>query len=320
MESIASAPGKIILFGEHAVVYNQPAIAAAVDKKATISVKESQNDFTTLKSYDLDFEARLNTENKTYELVNGRPGIIRYILEALYQVHDHSPIDIILSTDFPVGSGLGSSAAVTVATLAALYGFHNKKFSKKTLAHNAHFVEKKVQGMASPLDTSISTHAGLIYLGMDKKISRFNVDFESTFVVGYTSRKRSTSKVVNKVSQLKNRHPYIVDSIMETIGLITEEAKMAILKNDKEKIGELMNINQGLLDSIGVNTTELSRMIYRARKYGAWGSKITGAGGGGSMIAYCPTRSGEVYHSLREYDNVIKVNISHEGIILKTRE
>ncbi|MDR2830354.1 MAG: mevalonate kinase [Methanobrevibacter sp.] len=320
MESIASAPGKIILFGEHAVIYDQPAIATAVDKKATISIKKSQNDFTTLKSYDLDFEARLNTENKTYDIVTGRPGIIRYILETLYQVHDHSPIDIILSMDFPIGSGLGSSAAVTVATLAALYGFHNKKFSKKTLAHNAHYVEKKVQGTASPLDTSISTHAGLIYLGKDKKVSRFNVDFKSAFVIGYTSRKRSTSKVINQVSQLKNRCPDIVNSIIKTMGLITEEAKLAILKDDKDKIGELMNINQGLLDSIGVNTSELSRMIYLSRKYGALGSKITGAGGGGSMIAYCPTRSGEVYHSLRKYDNAIKVNISHEGITLKTRE
>ncbi|MDR3290562.1 MAG: mevalonate kinase [Methanobrevibacter sp.] len=320
MESIASAPGKIILFGEHAVVYDQPAIAVAIDKKATISIKESSNDFTTLKSYDLDFEVILNTQNKTYELVTGKPGIIRYILEVLYQVHDHSPIDIILSTDFPVGSGLGSSAAVTVATLAALYGFHNKKFSKKTLAHNAHFIEKKVQGMASPLDTSISTYAGLVYLGKDKKISRINTDFKSTFIVGYTSRKRSTSKIVNQVSQLKNRYPDIINSIMETMGSLTEEAKFAILKNDKDKIGELMNINQGLLDSIGVNTIELSRMIYRARKYGASGSKITGAGGGGSMIAYCPIRSGEVYHSLKRYDNGIKVNISDEGIILKVRE
>ncbi|MDR1820574.1 MAG: mevalonate kinase [Methanobrevibacter sp.] len=319
MESIASAPGKIILFGEHAVVYNQPAIAAAVDKRATISIKESQNRFTTLKSYDLDFEARLNTEDKTYELVTGKPGIIRYILEVLYQVHDHSPIDILLSMDFPVGSGLGSSAAVTVATLAALYGFSSKKFSKKTLAHNAHFIEKKVQGVASPLDTSISTYAGLIYLGRDKKISRFNIDFKSTFIIGYTSRKRSTSKVVNQVSRLKDRNPDIVDLIMRTIGSLTEEAKLAILRNDKTKIGELMNINQGLLDSIGVNNVELSRMIYRARKYGALGSKITGAGGGGSMISYCPNRSGEVYHSLKKYDNAIKANISYEGVALKIR-
>jgi mevalonate kinase len=319
MESIASAPGKIILFGEHAVVYNQPAIAAAVDKRAVVSIKDTENDFITLKSYDLGFEAILNTEEKKYELVSGRPGIIRYILEAFFNAHDHSPVDMLLSMAFPIGSGLGSSAAVTVATLAALYGYHNKKFSKKTLAHNAYMVEKKVQGMASSLDTLISTNAGLIYLDKDKKVSKFNVDLKPTFVIGYTSKKRSTQKVVKKVSELRSQNPLVIDSIMKTIGLLTEEAKMAILKMDNEKIAQLMNINHGLLDSIGVNTVELSRMVFRARKYGALGSKITGAGGGGSMIAFCPTRSGEVYHSLKHYDNGLKVNISNEGIILKTK-
>ncbi|MDR2874179.1 MAG: mevalonate kinase [Methanobrevibacter sp.] len=319
MESIASAPGKIILFGEHAVVYNQPAIAAAVDKRAVVSVKKSENNYTTLKSYDLGFEAILNTKEKSYELVSGKPGIIRYILEAFFNAHDHSPVDILLSLAFPVGSGLGSSAAVTVATLAALYGYHNKKFTKKTLAHNAYIVEKKVQGMASPLDTLISTNAGLIYLNRDKKVSRFKVDLKPTFVIGYTSKKRSTQKMVKKVSELRKRNPIVVDSIIQTMGLLTEEAKNAILKMDNDKIAQLLNINQGLLDSIGVNTVELSRMVFRARKYGASGAKITGAGGGGSMIAFCPNRSGEVYHSLKNRDNGLKVNISNEGIILKTR-
>jgi len=319
MESIASAPGKIILFGEHAVVYGEPAIAAAVNKRATVSIKESENNYTTLKSYDLSFEARLDTEEKTYELVSGRPGIIRYILESLYRAHDHTPIDILLSMDFPIGSGLGSSAAVTVSTLAALYGYHGKKFDKKILAEDAHGVESEVQGVASPLDTLICTNGGLIYFGRDKKVSRFTNDLEGSFVIGFTSKKGSTSRLVKSVADLKSKNPEILDSIINTIGLIADEAKEGILNQDKAKIGELMNINQGLLDSIGVNTTELSRMVYRARKYGAWGSKITGAGGGGSIIAYCPTRTGEVYHALQRYDNAIRTKISEEGIILRTK-
>jgi mevalonate kinase len=319
MEAIASAPGKVILFGEHSVVYGEPAIAAAVNKKATVSIKKSENDFTTLKSYDLSFEARLDTKRKTYDLVNGRPGIIRYILESLYRVHDHSPIDIILSMDFPIGSGLGSSAAVTVATLSALYGFHHKKINKKILAKNANLIEKEVQGIASPLDTLICTYGGLIYLNKNKKVSKFKIEPDSDIVIGYTSKKGSTSKLVKSVRELKRKNPKIVSSIINIKGKLTEEAKIAILKKDQEKIGNLMNINQGLLDAIGVNTTELSRMVYRSRKYGAIGSKITGAGGGGSIIAYCPNKPSEVYYALKRYDNAIKTNISKDGVVLKVK-
>jgi mevalonate kinase len=316
MESIASAPGKTILFGEHAVVYNQPAIAAAVNKRATISIKENFHGITSLKSNDLTFEAELDTKKKKYKLIKGKPGIIRYILEALYQAHDHSPIDIKLSLDIPMGSGLGSSAAVTVATLAALFKFHNKDFNNNYLANSAHLVEKKVQGIASPLDTLVSTNGGMIFLSRNKKISRFNPDLGSSFVIGYTLKRGSTSKMVKSVMNLKKRNPRIVNSIIKTIGQITDEAKIAIVNNDKYKISELMNINQGLLDSLGVNTKELSRMIFIARKNGATGAKITGSGGGGSIITFCPNKTSNVYNALNRYDNAIKIKLSQKGVIL----
>ena len=163
MRALASAPAKTILFGEHSVVYDEPAIAGAVNKRAYVEITESKTDKSILKSYDLNFEAELDTKHKKYNLKRGKPGIIRYILEALNKVHDHSPIVMKLSSNIPIGSGLGSSAAVTVATLAALYRFHNIRFNKKSLAHDAHMVEQAVQGIASPLDTLVSTYGGLVY-------------------------------------------------------------------------------------------------------------------------------------------------------------
>ena len=93
MEVMASAPGKTILFGEHAVVYSQPAIAAAVSKRAIVHIKDTQSNKTILKSEDLGFEAELDTKNKKYILKKGKPGIIRYILEALHIAHNHNPIE-----------------------------------------------------------------------------------------------------------------------------------------------------------------------------------------------------------------------------------
>ena len=318
MESVASAPGKTILFGEHSVVYSEPAIAGAVNKRATVSIRKSRNENTILRSYDLDFEALLDTRKESYTLKHGKPGIIRYILNALSKFHDHSPIEILLSINIPIGSGLGSSAAVTVATLAALFKYHDIPFTKESLAEDAHNVELDVQGMASPLDTLVSTYGGLVYLSREKKPILFTNHINSNFVIGYTMKYGNTGKMVKNVKNLKETYPNIIDPRIADMGYIANEARIAILKNDEAKIGDLMNINQGLLDSLGVNTPELSRMIYIARKHGALGSKITGSGGGGSIIALCPNNSDKIVKAINKYDNTIKIKFSKDGVL--TRE
>lgn len=314
MESIASAPGKTILFGEHSVVYNEPAIAAAINKRATVKIKPSKNNKTLLKSDDLGFKAELNTKQKKYSLIKGKPGIIRYILEVLSRVHDHKPIEINLSTDIPIGLGLGSSAAVTVATLASLYRYHQIKFTKKSLAKDAHEIEQHVQGVASPLDTLVCTYGGFVYLSRTKQIDIFKNNFNSSFVLAYTSKYGSTGKMVMGVKSLKDRNPLVMDNIIKTMGILADEAKKAILNNDVNKIGELMNINHGLLDSIGVNTNELSKMVYLARNNGAIGSKITGAGGGGSVLSLCPGKTKKVGFVLNKRFNAIPVKFSKKGV------
>lgn len=317
MEIMASAPGKTILFGEHAVVYGEPAIAGAVNKRATIKLRKTSNNVSIFKSNDLGFETELNTVAKRYTLKKGKPGIIKYILESLSKFHDHSPIEVELALNIPIGSGLGSSAAVTVSTLAALFKYHGKRFDKLYIAKKAHEIERSVQSVASPLDTRVSTFGGLIYLSREKKISKFNTNLKSSFVIGYTSKLGNTGKIVKSVRSLKKRNPTIIDPIIKTIGKITDDGKLAINNKQEYRLGELMNINQGLLDSIGVNTNKLSRMIYLARKSGASGSKITGAGGGGSIIACCPKNQDKVFKTLNYHANAIKVNFSNEGVFVK---
>ncbi|MCQ2972066.1 MAG: mevalonate kinase [archaeon] len=314
MKAIASAPAKTILFGEHSVVYNEPAIAGALDKRATVKIETAKSDETILKSYDLDFEAILDTKHKNYKLIRGTPGIIRYILEVFNRVHDHSSIEMTLSIETPIGSGLGSSAAVTVATLAAIYRYHNIRFNKKSLAHDAHQIEEAVQGIASPLDTMVCTYGGLVYLSRKKKVEHFKTNIKAPFVIGYTNKYGNTGKMVKDVRNLKNRNPKIAGSIISSMGNLTNYAKQAILAGDIKQIGELMNINHGFLDSLGVNTPELSRMVYAARSAGAYGSKITGAGGGGSIIALAPGCVNDVAEAISKEDNVLKTNFSSKGV------
>ena len=303
-ESVATAPGKTILFGEHSVVYDEPAIAGAVNKRAIVKIRKSRNKYTTLKSDDLGFEAILNTKRGTYVLKRGKPGAI----------------DMDLGLTLPVGSGLGSSAAVTVATIAALHDYHNMPFTRETLAEEAHKVEEDVQGIASPLDTLVSTYGGLVYLSREKRIVRFDNHLNAPFVIGFTNKYGNTGKMVRDVKSLKTRYPELVDPIIDTMGKIANEARIAILKEDIERIADLMNLNQGFLDSLGVNTYELSRMIYAARNSGALASKITGSGGGGSIIALCRQDNvDEVAQGINRYDRTIKVKFSKDGVLVNNK-
>lgn len=316
MGSKASAPGKAILFGEHAVVYGKPAIALAIDKRATITIKGSHNDYTRIKSDELDLEAILSPETGL-KLKKGEMGILNYILKALKFYHDSTPIKIKLKIRIPIGAGLGSSAAVTVATIAALDKYHKREITLPSIAKRAHRVELEVQGAASPLDTSISTHGGLIYLDREK-IEQIKGNLKDSLIIAYT-KSEDTAKMVKLVKERMQRHPRIMNLIMDTIAHITQKARKALEADDKKCLGELMNINQGLLDAIGVNNKSLSGMIYTSRQAGALGSKITGAGGGGSIIAYShPDKTRQILESLTDRGyNAMKANPSTKGVLTK---
>ena len=348
MQSTASAPGKAILFGEHAVVFRKPAIAVAVDKRATITIKEGTGKYTSIKSKDLGFNAELDLNQGLINLKTGKSGIIKYILEVLLNYHDKSPLDIELRMDMPIGAGLGSSAAVTVATIAALKNYnqeyinqdyHNLEYNEEyalsnkesplqnqksqikipsisNIAKQAHQVEIKVQGAASPLDTAVSAYGGLIYLSENSEVIPLDSDLDDSLVIGYTSFRGNTGKMVAGVKRRRDAYPDIMDPLIESVGKITKKAYKSLITGQTDQLGELMNINHGLLDSMGVSTLELSKMVYLARKAGASGSKITGAGGGGSIIAYCPGKIDEVLNTLQGAENAIKADFSKKGVLI----
>ena len=193
-------------------------------------------------------------------------------------------------------------------------------FTRESLAEEAHKVEEDVQGIASPLDTLVSTYGGLVYLSREKRIVRFDNHLNAPFVIGFTNKYGNTGKMVRDVKSLKTRYPELVDPIIDTMGKIANEARIAILKEDIGRIADLMNLNQGFLDSLGVNTYELSRMIYAARNGGALASKITGSGGGGSIIALCRMDNvDEVAQAINRYDRTIKVKFSKDGVLVNNK-
>ncbi|AAB84553.1 mevalonate kinase [Methanothermobacter thermautotrophicus str. Delta H] len=303
MKSSASAPAKAILFGEHAVVYSKPAIAAAIDRRVTVTVSESSSTHVTIPSLGI----RHSSERPS-------GGILDYIGRCLELYHDASPLDIRVEMEIPAGSGLGSSAALTVALIGPLDRYHGRDHGPGETAARAHRVEVDVQGAASPLDTAISTYGGLVYLDSQRRVRQFEADL-GDLVIAHLDYSGETARMVAGVAERFRRFPDIMGRIMDTVESITNTAYRELLRNNTEPLGELMNLNQGLLDSMGVSTRELSMMVYEARNAGAAGSKITGAGGGGSIIAHCPGCVDDVVTALNRNWKAMRAEFSVKGLI-----
>jgi len=297
MTTTYSAPGKIYLFGEHAVVYGEPAIACAVELRTRVTAKKS--DAITISSdlgmTGLDFEVH------------------PYVSSAIEKL-DSPDVSVEISSDIPVGSGLGSSAAVTVATIAAINTELGLGYGREELARMGHEIEQKVQGAASPTDTFVSTFGGVVEIP-----SRRQLDIlDCGIVIGNTNKgatPKKTAKLVKQVAALKEEYPEIIDPIIKTIGSFAKKGEHLVRKKDYASLGRLMSVNHGLLDALGVGTPELSALVYAARNAGAFGAKITGAGGGGCMVALTDSPSKVASAIERAGGRAIITGFTAEGVL-----
>jgi mevalonate kinase len=279
-----SAPGKIYLFGEHAVVYGETAIACAVDLRTRVRVE--LNDSIIIQSQigrtGIDFEKH------------------PYISSVIEKMRVTTPIKGVfleVNSDIPVGSGLGSSAAVTIASIGALNELFGCNLSLEEIAKLGHEIEIQVQGAASPTDTYVSTFGGVVTIPERRKLRTPDCGI----VIGDTGIFSSTKELVANVRKLCESYPELIRPLMASIGRISKIGESLVLAGDYPSIGRLMNVNQGLLDALGVNILELSSLIYSARRAGAFGAKITGAGGGGCMVALtAPDRCKQVAEAISE--------------------
>lgn len=271
-----SAPGKIILLGEHAVVFGKPALALAVDLRISADVRRSDQ-----------YSVNRHPMKKKHHA---------YISASLDEAWDGPPINIDTDSEIPSGSGLGSSAAVTVACVAAMT-CSKGKIDYEKVAKKSFEVECSVQGRASPTDTSTSTHGHGILVSPDKQEDQLwsiekgerswhihHCDVPPLkFVVGYTGIHAATGPLVAKVKKLVDSDPGSRKAI-DRIGEIVLDGVQAVRKKDKRRIGELMDEDHSLLNSLGVGHPLLEALVDASRK-DSFGAKLTGAGGGGSMIA-----------------------------------
>jgi len=308
MEALGIAPAKVILFGEHFVVLGKPAIAMAIDLYAYVSVKKS-NHRLNIESFKID------SFNK--QEINKHFKPIRLAVASTFK-HLNIPkvgLNIKINSFIPIGVGLGSSAAVSVATIAAIACLFNVNLSKKELYELAFIPEKEVHGKPSGIDHTTSIYGGIISFKPNKSFERIPYK-ELQLVIGNTKIRRSTKTLVTRVKELLNKKKEYVNELQKSYEILYNEAIKAIKLKDYNKIGELMIENHELLKKLKVSHRMLNKFVKKAIEAGALGAKLTGAGGGGCMIALVDK---EKKHRVAEAitkigGETIMANIDEQGV------
>jgi mevalonate kinase len=291
MEVVASAPAKVILFGEHFVVYGEPAIVLAIDKRAYAKAENRNDKRIYIRSLNLNLAAYYENGNIKVEQGDVREAKLRFepvrlAVEKVLERHgEKTGLNIEINSTVPVAAGLGSSAAVVAAVTAAVSALLNVKTSKEDIFRITYEAEKIVHGTPSGIDPAIATFGGTLLFQMDTGFKPLETSANIPLVIGDTGVERSTRAQVEKVRELKEKHPQIIEPITLAAREIVLRAIETLKENDLETLGELMDINHALLYALGVSDESLEWLVNAARKAGALGAKLTGAGGGGCIIA-----------------------------------
>ncbi|WP_456422183.1 mevalonate kinase [Thermococcus sp.] len=327
MKVLASAPAKIILFGEHSVVYGKPAIAAAINLRTYVRAEFNDKGAIRIEAKDIrvpGLTVSFSEDEIYFESDYGKAAeVLSYVRQAIELVREEADkngkgITVSITSQIPVGAGLGSSAAVAVATIGAVSKLLGLELTNEEIGKLGHQVELLVQGASSGIDPTVSAIGGFIHYE-GGKFERLPF-MELPIVVGYTGSSGSTKELVAMVRKTYEEMPEIIEPVLVSMGKIVEKAREIILSElDEgfrfERLGRLMNINHGLLDALGVSTKKLSELVYAARTAGALGAKITGAGGGGCMYALAPEKQSEVATAITIAGGTPMITeISREGL------
>jgi len=296
----SSAPGKIILFGEHAVVYGRPAVAVPVTEvsaKVTLTPNpRGQPGELKISAPEIGLEAMLADLPAENPLARA----IRLTASALKVSHIPAA-GLRIKSNIPVASGLGSGAAVTVALMRSLSAFLGQTLPDERVSALAYEVEKIHHGTPSGIDNAVITYACPVYFIKNKPLVRLKPGRPFTIIIGDTGIASPTAVAVGDVRKAWQAAHDHYEALFDSAGAMADSARKAIENGNIELIGPLMDANHGLLRKIGVSCSELDRLVLAARDAGAWGAKLSGGGRGGNMIALAsPDRADKIARSLLE--------------------
>ena len=278
MKSKASAPGKVILFGEHFVVYGVKAILCAIDKRITVTSEKTQSKKISIKS-NIDY---LELEpNKPLSEINSPLKPFYFLADKMLQ-NQNVGIEVNIESDIPVGIGLGSSSACCVAGAASITKLFGN-ISKEKILELAIEAEKTIFKNTSGADCTVCTYGGI--MEYDKKNGFSKIESESNLhlVIANSNIEHSTDTVVKRVKQFKDENEKEFSKLCNNETKLVEEVLELLKENNITELGQKINQNQEYLEVIGVSNEKLRGMIQVGQK-SSLGAKITGAGGGGCIF------------------------------------
>lgn len=288
-----SAPGKLMLFGEHAVVYGRPCLVTTVGQRIKATVELTDDPIFQLEAPDVQIT---NYRKSIDQLGQGDiPKGAKFVEIALYNFYNSyksyiksGGVKVSTSSQFSSEFGFGSSSASTVCVIKALSQLTGKKLTNRQIFDLSYKTVLDIQGKGSGFDVAAATYGGTLYFVIGGKVIKpLKID-HLPLIVGYSGIKFDTVQLINAVTEKAKKYPWLINNVYSQIGKIVELAKKAVLKGDFETLGQLMNFNEGLLSVLGVEENKLADMIYAARDAGAYGAKLSGAGVGDCMIAIAP--------------------------------
>lgn len=282
----ASAPGKIILFGEHAVVYGQPAIAVPLPAVRATAVVKPGTMTGSLVIVAANLARTLVIRHEPDRNEHALAVAVRKFLALTGQ--SIPSLQVTLHSTIPVASGLGSGAAVTTAVLRALSLATQHPLTSETLNELVYEVERLHHGTPSGIDNTVVVFEKPVYFVRGKPIETFSVGQPVHLVVADTGVSSATHLAVGDVRKLHTAEPERIGAVTDAIGEIVREARAAFADGDASGLGELARRNQVHLQSLTVSSPELEHLIAVAEEHGAFGAKLSGGGRGGNMIAFVP--------------------------------
>jgi mevalonate kinase len=292
---VGSACGKVILLGEHAVVYGVPAIAVGIEHgvRATARFLAKGPSRLAVRTWNVEVEADASPESgppgdPNAEAKSGANDLSRALAAILAASKCDAPMGFEAEVDLPPGGGLGCSAALGVAVARAI----DPAATTETIAERVMAWERVFHGNPSGIDAACAAGGGCIAFTKGEGIESVHAGAPITVCIGSSGVVASTKSMVEGVARLRARRPEVVQKTFEGIRALVRNARLAIEAGDTFALGRLMDLNQMLLSGLFVSTPEIERLCGLARDAGALGAKLTGAGGGGCVVALVKDDSG----------------------------